>query len=219
MGLTPTQIYNQVRAQAGESSDSFLTEAVLYSFIWQAEIELANFVGCSLDKDTSITTVASTRESTIPTGTLQILRVLYDSVKLKKIDLTELDMVEGTAYGGVTTSGQPQYYYEFGTAIGLSPIPSEAKTLTIYRVKEPAELDASSTIFTIPADYSHYLADKCLYLFYAMDKELQQAEYHLKLWERNKIQAKNEWFKKKMMDRYLSVKDEDKFQQTDYGII
>src|SRR5574343_636655 len=120
MGLTPTQVYNQIRAQSGESSSSFLTPAMLYSFMWQAEIELANFVGCALNKDVSLTTVAAQREYTIPSGTLQILRLLYDVVKMKKIDLTELDMIEGTAYGGVLTSGRPQYYYEFGTVIGLS---------------------------------------------------------------------------------------------------
>lgn len=219
MSLTPVQIAAQIRAQSGETSTSFLTDDILYSFLWQAEIEFSNFVGCSLNKDTSVTTVAGIRESTIPANTQRILRLEYDSVKLKKIDLTELDMLEGTAYGGVTTSGQPQYYYEFDGKVGLSPIPDDAKTLSFYRVKEPVSLDTSSTSFTIPDEYSLYLIDRCLHRFYAMDKDLQMAKYHLDLWEANKRKQKNEWFKKRMIDRFLSVKNEDNFPQTDYGII
>lgn len=217
--MTPSQVYSQTRAQSGESSTAFLTEAILYSFIWQAETELASYTGCALGTDTSLATVSGTREYSIPSGTIRLLRVLYDSVKLKKIDLTELDMIEGSAYGGVTNSGQPSYYYEFGSKIGLSAVPTEAKTLTLYRVVEPTALDNTSTAFTIPAEYGQFLINGALAMWFSMDDNSQMASYHLRIWEENKRRIKNEWMKKKFIDQYITVKNEDIFQQTDYGII
>jgi hypothetical protein len=217
--MTPSQVYSQTRAQSGESSTAFLTEDILYSFIWQAETELASLTGCALSVDTSLTTAAGTREYSIPSGTIRLLRVLYDSVKLKKVDLTELDMLEGSAYGGVVNSGQPQYYYEFGDKIGLSAIPTEAKTITLYRVVQPTILDNTSTAFTIPPEYGQFLINGALAMWFSMDDNVQMATYHMRIWEDSKRKIKNEWMKKKFIDQYITVKNEDIFQQTDYGII
>lgn len=217
--MTPDQVYTNIRVQCNESGTNFLGETELYAYMTMYEHELADEVGCTETTDSSITTVASTREYTIPAGTLTILRCEWNSLKLQRIDLTELDQVEGTAYGGTSSSGSPIYYYVWGTKIGFSPIPDAAQTAKLWINKEPTALDSSSSAFTVPSEYGKYIIDPCLGTFYAKDKNLSLSNLHFTRWEGNKKRAKAHWWKRKFADKHLAVKDEDNYPETDKGII
>lgn len=219
MANTPPARLTVVRSKIYETTPGYYTDPEIYSYMWEAEKILAGRVGCCEATDSSTTTVAATKEYTRPTGVETIIRLTWDYVKLKKIDMTELDSAEGTAYGGVTTSGSPEYYYEFGTIVGLSPTPSAAKTLKYYYQKTPAELSASSTTFTIPDKYAHYLDDYCLYRMWLKDQDFNMAKSYLEIWENNLNVAETDWMKQAMKDRYVTVKDVDQMPGSDLGII
>lgn len=215
--MTPTQLYDYVRNSAFDVSEELSSESELYMYMSQAENIFAKKCNCTQAIMTD-TTIALQKEYVRPDA-LKIERLTYDSVKLKKIDLRQVDEIEGTSYGGVTTSGNPVYYYEFGNIIGLSPTPAEAKILKYYVYAEPTDLSASSTDFTIPQEYAHVLANYCLYKMFFKDQQLSEADRYLKQWQAELEEASNDFITADDMDRIPQVKLEECMPGTDLGAI
>jgi hypothetical protein len=188
--------------------------------MWQAEIEVADEYDMYRTTDSTITTTASQREDTLPTGTMTIHRCEWNSVKLKKINtISDLDVVEGTAYGGLTVEGNPVYYYEHGDKIGYSPIPDAAQTVKLWLSKIPTEITSSSTAFSIKSQYGHYLIDYMLHRAYLKDDNVAKADKHEARWIKNKSQIAFLWSKVKDADKYIVTKTEDVYTVTEMGII
>lgn len=217
--MTPAQLLSNVREQFSEPNPTFNTDGAIYSYMWQAETEIANLIPCTEATDTSTTTVSGTREYSFPSGVQRIHKVSWNAYPLKKMDLKDLDYLEETAYGYTGSTGDPVYYYEWANKIGLSPIPDSAQTIKLYYLKDPTELTDTSTSFTIPSWLAHYIGDYCLYRMYLKDKEASRSELHLNLWVKHKQDAINEWNKRKAQNRIRIVKDADEYPDTILGMI
>ena len=216
--MTPSEVLTDIRNQINEQSAGFYSDEEIYAYMWNGEKILAETTGCAETTDSTLTTVAAQREYTIPSTVATLLRVEYDSYKLKKIDLTQLDQIEGKTYGGITTSGDPVYYYEFGNKIGLSSIPTAAKTLKLWVIAIPTKLTSTSTAFTIPNRYGDYLTDYCLFRMWAKDQQNDMADRFENRWEKNLSTVESKWKDVKFRDNYIQVKDEDQFEGTEIGI-
>lgn len=212
--MTPTEVYELVRAQLTEIDPDFWTEQEIYNLLWNAEIVLTTEVGCcettSLDD-----TIAATREYDRPANAIKISRVTYDRKKLKKITFTDVDSLEGDT----EDDGEPDYYYEYGKFIGLVPTPTEIKTIKFYYSMIPTKLTNVSTEFTIPEEFSHYLADYALYFAYLKDQQNSTANIHLGLWQNNLRLAKDQWGSRNSLDSYPVVRVEENYPFTDLGIV
>lgn len=211
--MTPSEVYTLVRNQVAETTPDFWGESEIYNLLWNAETVLASEVDCT-EYTTTDTSVASTREYTRPTSALKISRVTWDGTKLKKINFTDVDKIEGDT----EDFGDPVYYYEYGSSIGLVPTPTQAKTIKYYYLKKPVALSSSSTAFTIPAEFGHYLADYALYHMYLKDQS-ELAQTHIQTWQNNLALAKQQWAARRALDNYQIVRDEDQYQYSDLGII
>lgn len=215
--MTPVQLYDFIRNSSFDAGEELASESELYMYMSQAETIMAKTVGCAKTTTTSVT-VAAQKEYTKP-DCLKIHRLTYDTVKLKKIDLRRLDEVEGTAHGGITTSGSPVYYYEWGNVIGLSPTPAEVKTLKFYIVARPTILTASSTDFTIDSEFAIYLADYCLYKMYIKDQQMSEADRYLKQWKEGLEEALSDYTDSADADRIQTIKLEEEMPGTQIGVI
>lgn len=216
--MTPTEVLTLIRNQVFEQTAAFYNDPEVYSYMTLAENEMSRKTDMAESTDTSITTVASTREYTKPSTITKLIRVTWNTVKLKKIDFTQLDQVEGVSYGFTGSTGSPVYYYEWAGKIGLSPIPTSAETLKLWCIVEPTALTSSSSSFTIGNEYGHYLADYAIYRMYLKDQDQSRADIHLGLWNNNKRLAEDDWVARKGDDKYKVVKQEDNFPGTFIGI-
>jgi len=216
--MTPAQIKASIRAQAYETSAAFWSDEEIYAYMWQAECEVAALVECTETTDSTTTTVSGTVEYAKPTDCLIIKRLTWDSVKLKKITLSDLDAMDGTGYGGTVSTGNPEFYYEHGANVGLYPTPTSAKTLKFWHIKQPTELTAASTTFTVPQLFQHYIPDYCLYRMYLKDQD-DRANTHLKLWDENIGKAISKWKHSQHRDQYSVVRCEENNQVTSIGIV
>ena len=216
--MTPTQLYNSIRNQINDTSADFWSESELYRYMSDAEMELASLVNCTETTATD-TSVADQREYDRPSDAINIERVTWNSVKLKKINLTDLDNLEGTSYGGSADYGNPVYYYDYADVIGLSPIPDAAQTIKYYYTAQPTILSASSTAFTIPAMLGHLLADYCLYRMYSKDQMSSESAKHFQLWKDNLKTAEQIMATQRSTDRFRVVRVEDAYPITDLGTI
>lgn len=219
--MTPSEIYGNARAQFVETSAAFITDAELRFWLWQALYELSNKIECIQTTDSTTTTVASTASYSRPTNCIKILRVTWDSVKLKKIDMTQYDAVSQQGYGSTPAEGNPVYYYEWGNNITLYPTPGSAETLKFWYTKRPTQLtssnDSSSTVIDVPEQFQFYTIDYLLYRMY-LKEDNRKADVHMNLWEDHKRRAREEWEELRFNDQYLTVKDENNFPQSEFGI-
>lgn len=215
---TPAQILTTVRSQIAEVEAGYFTDDEIRSYMWQGECELAKLLQCTETNSSTTSTVVGTREYAQPTNIINIYRVTWDSFPLTKINVNEVDIVEGAAYAYTGSQGSPLYYYEDRNYIGLSPIPNAIKTLKVYYTAEPAEITSSSTAFTIPAIFGFYLSDYCLYRMYIKDADAERARFHLDRWNEYLLKAQSEYKRQKRSNKRVIVKDSSILPETSLRI-
>lgn len=219
MGMTPQQVIDTVRNQFYETAAKFIADNEIRSYLWQAELLIASMLECTEATSTSTTTVAGTQAYAKPANCTLITRVEWWGVKLKKIDITDQDAIDGGGYGASLSQGDPTSYFEYGNSIYLYPVPSSAQTVTIFYMAEPVITTGTSTSFTVPAFATKYLADYALYRLYAKDQDNGRAGFHNSLWEQGLDRLRMEWTRIKRRDMHSVVRNEDYYPSTDLGII
>lgn len=199
--MTPAEVYAAIREQCAESSDEFWTEDEIYRLMSEGERRISRFSEMC-ENTSAFTSVTNTKEYTVSSvlsatiGT--IVRVTYDSYPLTLVNINDIDDVEGTAYGGVTIIGQPEYYYRYGGKIGFSPTPDDAKAVSVSFNEIPAAVTTASTAFTIPEEYADYIPDYALYRMFLKDQELRSvAVEYLRSWNSGLVDIKKELDQKK----------------------
>lgn len=217
--MTPSQILDSIRNQVYEQSPNFWNDAEIYAYMWQAECEVAGIIECTESTDDSTTTVVDTAAYSIPSDCLQIKRLTWDNVQLKSIDYRTRDSMDFNSYGASGSTGNPTHYVLFGQEVTLYPIPSSAETLKFWYVAQPSQITASTTTFTIPQMFHHYIIDYCLYRMYAKDQDEIRSNFHKMAWEEEMAKAAMKWNKYRYGDRFPVVKDTDNFPTTEVGIV
>lgn len=218
MALTPTQVAELTRRRYNGVNDDFWSDDEVIKLLFEGEMELAIKAHVIQDKDTSITTVASTQSYAYPSNTIAIRRIEYDGEKLKQISFREDDALT-LSNSTSTVEGTPQYYYLWDDTIYLRVIPDAAKTLTVYRFKEPTILTTSSTAFSIPSRYQLDLIDYAVGEMAAKDKNFKVARYFNDQWDKKVFHAKMYEKKRNRSSGYATVKDEEALAVTALGSV
>jgi hypothetical protein len=188
--MTPSELSDYVRRQYNAVNDTFFSDAEIFSYAWQAEMELARHAYVIKNTYTD-TTVASQQEYAFPTNALAIYRVTVAGRKLKPITFREDDQV--TLLNTATTAtGEPLYYMKWDEVLSLRPVPSTSgDTIKVWTFDEPTEITSTSTLST-PTRYHHALADFCISKMATKDKNLQLAKHYAELWRETLRQARSE---------------------------
>lgn len=182
-----SQLLTMARQRINAIGDSFWSDAELYDAIYQAQMDLALETRCIQQVYTS-TTVASTQQYSKPTNTITIKRVEYNGYKLEPITMREDDAIT-LSNAATTSTGVPEYYFEWGDSIYLRPIPSDANTLKIYSINMPQAVSATSTL-EVPTRYHLDILHYMIYVMLAKDEQVAQAANYYALWEKAKFRAK-----------------------------
>lgn len=215
---TPTAIYNQIREMSFDNDQALVSESELYQYMSDAELILAKEIPFT---ETTLTdnTVVDQREYDRPTNALKIKRVTWNTVKLKKISMGDVDVIEGQSYGGITSTGNLIYYYEYGNKIGFSPLPKEVQEIKYWLLLYPAALSSESTTFTIPPEYAHYIPDYCLWRLFVKDEKAGLADRHLNMWLSNRKEAAKDWMMRQSTDEIETVQLEEIYNTSEMGMI
>lgn len=212
--MTPLELYTVIRNQIAEEDPGFWGEDEIYKIMWNGEKIFAFELQCAQSYSTDVS-VVNQREYARPVNAQAISRLTWDRTKLKKITLEDVDRLEGDT----EDIGEPEYYYEYGNIIGLVPTPASAKVMKYYFNSIPSRLSASSTTFTIPGEYAHFIEDFVLYHLYMKDQQISEADRHKTIWEDNLRKAKSEWITRTSSDHFYCVRDEEGYPFTDLGMI
>jgi hypothetical protein len=134
-------------------SKFWTSDEIIENYLYHAALEMAQETFC-IDNRYTQTTVADQEEYAVPARMLAIRRITYDGRKLKRMTKLEQDAIDFNT--NTTVTGTPQYYYALDDAIGLYPVPDEAKTLKITTFDGPEPTISTSTI-QIPTRFHGFL--------------------------------------------------------------
>ena len=215
--MTPSDVMTSVRSQLYEPVATFWTDTELYGYMWQAEQELALQIKCT-QVSTTLTSVTAQSMYTRPADAYYIDRLMWDKVKLKKIDKTDYDALQRVAYGGQYTIGRSMHYIEWNDSLILWPIPAYSAPIGIDYVKIPDQVTASST-FDVPPLFHNFIQDYVMYRALLKDQDDQRSSFFKQQWDNNLIRAYTFWRQKTDDDFYHVVKEEDSYRNVELGMI
>ena len=211
--MTPAEIITNVRSQFDDASSAFLTDAELYSYIWQGLYELCAQSDVIQKTDSSITTVNGTAAYNMPvsnseegTGPLfiKIQQVTWNGNLLFRKDLESFQAITGNS----ASSGNPQYYNQWGKVLTLTPTPTTAQTVKIYGFGSPSDPSTSNRdIYErdgIEEAYQIDVIDYVLMRAYYKDDDTKAIE-HKRLWEMSLQRIKLEQKQRDNMGAHSTV--------------
>lgn len=216
--MTPEQSVISVRNQFYETASGFVSDDEIRGSLWEAEREFNSYVECYVSTAV-VTTVTGTQEyafTSFASNVMQVRHLTYDGDKLKKIDFRDLHFLDDDGTTSDASTGDPTHYYEWGSYVGLWPVPTESATVKMWGVFNPPEPTAS---YSIPVHFHHFLHDYVLYRLYLKDQDDGRAAYHKKLWEEHKQEGKLLWNRRMLGDKLPVVKDCYEYPGTTLGMV
>lgn len=217
--MTPAQVETYARARYNASGSNFWSSDEIMKIIYGAELELAT--ECMIIEgapDTSTTTVSGTQSYSFPSLCIGIKRIEYDGMKLKPMDMRDDDALTASL-STTTETGTPQYYFIWNSKVYLRPVPDAAETLTIYPYQEPTLLTTSSTSLSVPTRVHMKLIYPVVAAMAEKDDNFKLADRYRALWEDVIKKEKALIAKRKRLDGFAVVKDEDVLPNTLLGAV
>ncbi len=125
--LDASDLETRVRTYLNEVTADFYTDAEIYRWLSVAAKDIAQKALC-VRRILNAVTVASTR--TVAASAYKVIHVEYIPSSGRSVMLTKIDPLRVGHYptNGVT----PQYWYEFGSTIGIDPLPTDVYNLRLY---------------------------------------------------------------------------------------
>jgi len=153
---TFSDLYKEVFQLMRDPNKYKFSLTYIKKWINEAEKLFCNRTNYSVNADTSIYTVAGTKEYSQPSGMKAVIRVFYDDVPLSLVHFE--DTIEQTP-----SRGTPGLYYLRSDKIGVYPIPTEVKELQViyYAIGGNMVSDLDEPI--IPEEHQHALVEYACY--------------------------------------------------------
>lgn len=166
------EIINRVQRQFGDEAEAQITRADITNWANDAQLDIVRKTEC-LQFHFETDSIANDGSYTFPIPFVRLRRVTFNGIKLKRIELEELDKIAGDREAQPKV-GTPDRYYVWGNRLFLYPLPSKdgEGNLEIYCVKRPEALSGDQSIPEIP---EHMHEDIVRYAL-ARAKELDQED-------------------------------------------
>lgn len=205
--MTPTDLETYVRQRYNAVGDTFFSQAEIFNYFYQAQMELAREAYC-IKSTRTITSVSGQRVYSFPTTTISIKRVEYDGQRVFPNDFVEDDALTGNN-PDETLTGRPEFYQQWGDQIYFRPTPDTSSVaIKVYSFDMPSLPTATGTL-DVPSIYHLDLADYSLFCMFAKDKNHQMADYHLAIWNNKKKEVIRSQRSLVVGDAFQVVKDID----------
>jgi hypothetical protein len=206
--MVPTDVLSRVRDQLVEATAAFWTNAELYRAMTDAEHEINLLVSCNI-VSTAVTTTTASSAYTLPSDCLELNRLTYDGVPLRKTDQYKrgLDELDQPGYGGSLSTGQPSHYYQINSTVYLWPVPTENKSLRYNYLADTSALASGSTAFQVPANFHTCIQDYVLYRAFLKDQDQAKSEWYKREFNEGIADALRREQRRKWAGGFPTVKD------------
>lgn len=171
MTRTAGEIIAYVERAFGDESGAQVTEADIIRWINSGQNEI-NKENRLLKATATTPLVVGTRSYTFPTPNILEIEVLQLAGKpLQYMSFKEANDYILREDPTFTLSDTPWLWYEWGGEILLYPTPNAVFTLTLYYIKYPTPITASTDILGLPDSYFEALLQFCLGQAYEQDDD------------------------------------------------
>lgn len=213
--MTPDQIENMARQRMNVVGDTFWSSDEIWNLNYQAQLELAKEAHC-IEKTQTTLSVVGQQAYDYPSTTISIKRLTYDGRKLTKITMREDDALTLND-SDTTTTGDPQFYFEWDNKCYLRPIPdTDGLTIKIFSYHNP-----NPSIYygmEVPVEFHLDIVNFILSAMSAKEGDWKRSQYHQNLWEKAVVKAK-QWNRKRLRgDTFATVQDSESALST-IGIV
>lgn len=214
--MTPTEIITAAQNNLNALTDTLWGSGELLMNLYLAEMELTRKTQCIESTSTSLVSIASTADYTVPVNFFDIIRVTYNGTKLQSIDRREFDTINPS---GVTTTGTPAYYILYDDVLTLFPTPDTSSlVIKIWYHLQPAVPTASTTL-EVPSRYHDVLVAGVTYRMCPKDLGHPLTLFWRDMWMSGIEDVRTHVKQSKRSDRFSIVKVEEITLDTDFGII
>ena len=201
--MTPLEIETAARLRYNAVGDDFFPQNMIFDLITQAEMQIST-EAFATEGEFTTTSVAGQREYSYPTNTHAIKRVTYKDDELLKQELKDDPKNDNN-----DPTGTPTGYTIWNDIVILFPTPdTSGDTIRMYTYEKAQTITSSSSLVT-PVEYHHNIIDYVLSAFFAKDKDMKSASYHMQLWNDAVRKAKRDRMKRKRGDRFAVVRDRE----------
>jgi len=208
MALTKANIHTEIRTLFNEAAAGFFDNTDVNNWIDQAAIDISSKALCCEDGSQELTLVEGILEYARPTGIIKVISCRFENKGLYRIEPKQIGHL------GSTTSGPPQFFYEFAKKIGIYPVCDAASATKKVGVLGAKEVD-SIVDATFPDEYQPYAILYGLYRGLLKDKMYANANNVLTMYLNNLLFHRQDLQERgqdsrdmmKLADRTVTVKD------------
>jgi hypothetical protein len=218
--MTVTEILDYVKRLHTENvaQTAFWSDVELYSLLERKCNEMLGVLGLIEKSDTSLISVASQSDYTLPADIVSVRRVYYANQPLKYLNLRQF---ESRSPQGSAPTGTPREFTIWGGLLKLVPTPStSADQITIFAEKTQTPITSSAVAIEIPAVFHGYLCESMFVDMFIKDLNPNIATFYLNKVNQFWVPMLRE-FAKRRHRRGLptTVIDADSVLETEFGSI
>lgn len=151
--LDAADLETRVRTYINEVTAGFFTQVEIWRWLSMGAKDIAQKTLC-VRRILDAVTVSATRN--VATSCYKVLYVEYIPSSGRAVMLTKIDPLRIGHYPGVVvgTEGPPLYWYEFGSNIGIDPIPNAVYSLRLYVADLPKMYRIGAPTTLVEADFA-----------------------------------------------------------------
>lgn len=194
------------------------SDTELYSILERKCNEVLGVIGLIEGTDSTLTSVISQGDYTIPSTFTNIRRVYYANQPLKYLNRRQY---ESRLPSGISPSGTPREWTMWGNTLTLTPTPSVASdVIKILGEKLQSSITSSSSTIDLPPVFHGALCDAMLIDMFIKDLNSNLATFYQNKWTQFHVPMMKEFAKRRRRRGVPTVViDADSVMETEFGII
>jgi hypothetical protein len=209
--MISTDIITRIRRTFGDEASVQITDDDIIRWINDGQREIAQAASCLETKLTGPYLPGNPLE--IPSNSLALSAVWWTDSEGKPVVLKHINFEEAQNSFDLTEEADtPVVYWTYGKTIYLYPIPTAARVISLFYIREPQVVTSINTTLEIPLQYHNRLLEYVLKQAYELDENMEAAA--LKGQEMSNAltqQADTEAWSRRAVYPSISVAPEDRY--------
>lgn len=223
--MTVQQMLDFIRNRHNEASASTpnWSDDELFALIEAKCNEALSILGLYEAIDTSLSTLTSTNEYTIPTDIVRLRRVSVNGIPLKYVNWRQYESRQSS---GTIASGSPREWTQFAGTLFFDKTPSTAsQTIKLLCEKRQGSITSISSTINAPTVFHYAICDGVLADTFAKDLNMGMAQFYERRWSGSdgrgghKADMREYAKRRKRVGSPTTVIDADSVNETEHGVV
>lgn len=217
-------VLNRVKRKFGDDAGVQITDADIIRWINDAQLQIAISNEGLLETTGTANVVQGQAEYDCPPDMSVLRSLAYKGFRLKVMSFAEFnEYIDGfAAQPGVSPYGPgiPEIFMVWDNKIRLFPAPDSDITngLTIYYVKQPAQISLPADELSVPVQYHLSVVDYVLQQAYELDEDIEKSNYSKGKFDEamTRLNDRNKWTSQEYYPRITTLPEDENYGNYGY---